>query len=303
MDKLTDLPWSLLQVFVAVAETGSLSAGARRLGMSQPTLGRHVQALEEALGVAVFQRVPKGMALTEVGAALLDPAQAMQAAAQRLSLLAAGEAQDLSGTVRITCSVFVAHHVLPPVLATLRRDSPEIEIELVASDTTENLLFRAADIALRMYRPEQLDMVTRQLGAVPLALFAAKSYLERCGRPKSPQDIARHDIVGYDSSDLILQGMRAAGLPATRDWFAVRCDHQTAYWELVRAGCGIGVCQAATGRADPLVEEIDLGVDLPRLPIWLTTHERLRHTPRVARVWAHLVEELGAVLDPRAGAG
>jgi DNA-binding transcriptional LysR family regulator len=103
--------------------------------------------------------------------------------------------------------------------------------------------------------------------------------------------------VGYDSNDQIIRGMREAGLQVSRDAFATRCDNQTTYWELVRAGCGIGFSQTGIARLDPLVEELDIGVDIPALPVWLASHENLRRTPRVARVWdllANGLQEAGA---------
>lgn len=300
MPKLpSSLDWSLVQAFLAVAQTGSLSAAARRVGVSQPTVGRQVHAMEEALGTALFRRQPRGMALTEAGAALIEPARAMEAAAGRLALLAAGEAEEAGGTVRITASIFMSHHVLPPILARLREEAPEIAVELVASDATGNLLFREADIALRMYRPEQLDVVARHLGDVPLGLFGARRYLDRRGRPESFEDLRAHDFVGYDTSDMIIRGMRGVGWEVDRDWFAVRCDHQSAYWELVRAGCGLGFCQAPTARADPVVEEIVLTkpLPIPSLPVWLATHEKLRRSRRVRRVWDHLAAALAPQLS------
>lgn len=297
MNPLQNLDWSLVQAYLAVAEAGSLSAAARQLNLSQPTLGRHIHAIEAALNVSLFNRQSRGMELTDAGLSLLESAKAMHSAANRLRLLAAGQAEDLAGTIRITASQFFSHHVLPPILADLRRTSPEIAIELVASDTSENLLFREADIAIRMYRPEQLDMVTRHLGDVEIGLCAARSYLDRKGRPANFDDLNAHDFVGYDASDLIIRGMRAVGVHVDRDWFAVRCDNQTAYWELVRAGCGIGVTQRNVSDADPLVEPLDFGVEIPKLPVWLTTHERLRQTARVRRVWDHLITHLQPLLS------
>jgi len=154
MDKhLASLDWSLIQSFLAVAEEGSLSAAARRLGASQPTLGRQIQQIETQPGLSLFHRQPRGLKLTPVGETLLEPAKTMQLAMGQIALTAAGQEQDIKGTVRITASIFVAQNFLP-----------QISIDLVASDTSENLLFREADIALRMYRPEQLDVVTRHLG-------------------------------------------------------------------------------------------------------------------------------------------
>ena len=298
MDKsLTDEDWSLVQAFLAVAETGSLSAAARRMGRSQPTLGRQVQALERSLGVTLFDRHARGLALSETGSDLLPMAQQMHAAMNSLTLTAAGQSQQLQGTVRITASVFASHHLLPPILARIRAAEPAIHLDLLPSDTTENLLFREADIAVRMYRPTQLDIVTRHITDLQLGVFAARSYLERAGRPRRAEDLLRHDLIGYDRNDLIVQTMQTMGWPVSRDSFAVRCDNQTTYWELVRAGCGVGFSQVGVGRADPypLVEELQLGVDILPLPVWLAAHQAMRQTPRLRRVWDLLARGLAQI--------
>lgn len=297
MDKTLALSdWSLVQSFLAVAETGSLSAAARELGRSQPTLGRQVQALETDLGVSLFDRHARGLKLSAAGEQLLPMAQQMHAAMRQLSLAAAGQSQQLGGTVRITASVFASHHILPPILADIRRQEPSIQLELVATDISENLLFREADIAVRMYRPEQVDIVTRHLGDVPLCFCAARSYLDRAGRPTTPEELFQHDLVGFDSNDLIIAKMQAKGWPASKENFATRCDLQSAYWELIRAGCGIGFSQVQVAEADPAVEILPLGVDIPVLPVWLAAPQAMRQTPRIRRVWDLLAEGLKASL-------
>ncbi len=298
MDKALDkLDWALIQAFLAVAEEGSLSAAARRLGASQPTLGRQIKTVEVELGLDLFRRHPKGLELSEAGAALVAPARAMREAMREIALFAAGQEAGLAGAVRITASEMVSHHVLPPILARIRRERPEIEVELAPTDTTENLLYREADIAVRMYRPEQLDVVARYLGEMELGIFSSKAYLARCGTPKGPEEMQEHDLVGYDRSELIIRGMREAGFAIGREDFKTRCDCQTTYWELVRAGCGIGFGQAMVARADPDMVEIDLGVPLPSLPVWLAAHQGLRHTPRVRLVWGMLVDGLSEVVS------
>lgn len=297
MDKTLNLSdWSLVQSFLAVAETGSLSAAARRLGRSQPTLGRQVQALEADLGVSLFDRHARGLRLSSVGQQLLPMAQQMHAAMNALSLTAAGQSQQLEGTVRITASVFVSHHILPPILAEIRAKEPAIQLELAATDASENLLFREADIAVRMYRPEQADIVTRYLGDVPLCFCAARSYLDRTGRPTTPEELFQHDLVGFDANEQIISEMQAKGWPASRDNFATRCDLQSAYWELIRAGCGIGFSQVQVAQADPAVEVLSLDVDIPILPVWLAAPQVMRQTPRIRRVWDLLAEGLKASL-------
>lgn len=290
--RITDLDWSLIQSFVAVAETGSLSAAARQLNASQPTLGRHIRVLEDHLGLELFHRQARGFELTHKGQELLTPARDMAAAMADLSLCAAGQENRLEGDVRIACSVFMAHHAMPDIIADIRQKEPAIKIDLLPSDQSENLLFREADIAVRMYRPEQLDMITKHLGDIRIGMFAAKSYLDRKARPQGASDLRHHDIVGYDANDDIIREMRNMGIPATRDWFAVRCDNQSAYWKLVRAGCGLGFCQSDVALNTQGIEEVPVDFPLPLLPVWLTAHEALRHTPRISRVWELLEEAL-----------
>lgn len=289
---MTKLDWSLVQVFLAVAETGSLSEAARHLGVSQPTMGRQIRQAEHTLDVTLFHRQPRGLALTETGIALLPHAQRMRDSLNALSLTAAGRSETLSGPVRITASVFTAHHHLPAILAQLRREEPEISVDLVPSDRTENLLYREADIAVRMHRSEQLDIVTRYLGELELGLYAATSYLDRVGRPQSLDGFFDADLVGYDRSDMILRGMRDMGIDAQRDWFATRCDHHAVYWELIRAGCGVGFAQTCVADHEPGVERILHDMPLPTLPLWLAAHEAVRATPRLRRVWDALAEGL-----------
>ena len=295
--------WSLIQSFLAVAETGSLSGAARRLDRSQPTVGRHIHALESSLGALLFERHARGLRLSDTGAALVPMARRMHEAMQAIGLSVAGKSQSLVGIVRITASVFVAQSVLPPVLAAIRARATEIQIELDPSDASGNLLFREADIAVRMYRPTQPDLIARHVGNASLGVFAATSYLDRAGRPETPAEMLDHALVGYDGNDLILRTMRDLGWPVSRESFAVRCDNQANYWALVRAGCGIGFSQLGVGRADPLVEELPLAIDLPPLPVWLAAPQALRLSPRIARVWDLLAEGLmtSGLIDRPAG--
>ncbi|WP_227285820.1 LysR family transcriptional regulator [Boseongicola sp. H5] len=294
---LQDLDWSLIRAFLAVAETGSHSAAARSLGVSQPTLGRQIRALERAVGGTLFDRHAKGFALTAFGQALIPAAQEMAAAVGRFGLVASGHDGALAGSVRITASAFVSCYLLPPILTALHGAHPEITIELAPSDRTENLLFHEADIAIRMYRPEQLDMITRHLGDLPLGLYAHESYVARHGKPDVFDDILTHTVLGYDRDDRILRGFRNAGLAVDRSFFALLCDDQITYWQLVLAGFGIGIGQHAVAERSPGIVPILPEARLPALPVWLTCHEALRHTPRVARVWDGLSKDLARVVS------
>lgn len=291
------LDWTLVRSFLAVTDTGSLSAAARETGQSQPTLGRHIRMLEDQAGGPLFDRHARGLSLTALGRALRPGAEAMRDGARQVALAAAGRDERDTGPVRITASVFVSVHLLPPIIAGIRENHPGIEVELTASDRTDNLLFHEADIALRMYRPEQLDMITRHLGELGLGLYATPDYLARRGVPETFTDVLDHDFIGYDRDDRLIRGFRDAGLEVTRDSFAIRTDDQVAYWELVCAGAGLGIGQRAVGDRDPRVTRILPDAPLPSLPVWLTAHESLRRAPRVARVWDALARGLSPFLS------
>jgi len=284
--------WGHLQSLVAVAEYGSLSKAARILGSSQPTMGRHINVLESQLGVNLFERTATGLELTDTGSVLLEHARQMSEAAHSLSLSAEGRSESIAGTIRITASNIVATYILPEILTLFHQEEPDIEIELVASDQEENLLQREADIALRMFRPTQTGVFTKKIGELPLGLYAAHSYIKRRGIPHSLDDIQNHDLIGYDRSELIIQGFRASGLDVDRHSFAFRSDNQVAAWRMVVTGFGIGFNQTAIGDAEPLVTRLHMNTPLPTLPMWLTAHSELKTSPRVRRVFDFLAEHL-----------
>ncbi|GAB5447280.1 LysR family transcriptional regulator [Gymnodinialimonas sp.] len=292
-----NLDWTLLRAVLAVGETGSLSGAAAQLGLTQPTLGRQIKSAEKALGQPLFTRHPRGLRPTPFCETLLPAARQMNDAAKAVSVLAAGQSPDTSGRVRLTASVFVTAHILPEILSDIRDQHPNIALDVVASDTTENLLFHEADIALRMYRPTQLDMITRHLGDLPLGLYASDRYIARHGLPEDEDDLKTHHMVGYDRSDLILRGMREMGMEVTREFFTTCTDDQVAYWNFVASGCGIGIGQTIVADRTPGVRRILPHLQLPVLPVWLTAHPGLRHQPRVSAVWTALDRAITPLLS------
>jgi len=289
---MADLDWNLIRSFVTVAEAGSLSAAARKLAASQPTLGRHIAELEQALGVVLFRRGRTGYELTEQGAALFERAQAVGEAANAFARLATGSTEQIGGTVRIAASEVVSAYVLPAILARLRREEPVIEVEIVASNQVENLLRRDADIAVRMVAPTQQDVIARKVADLPLTACAAKSYLDRRGRPQKPEDLLGHDLIGFDRAMDLINGFGALGFAVDRHAFALRTDNQIVFWEAVRAGNGVGFAQLRMVERDPLVEAILPELVLPPLPTWLAMHRDVRTSARVRRVADFLFAEL-----------
>ncbi|MEL6966037.1 MAG: LysR family transcriptional regulator [Pseudomonadota bacterium] len=286
------MDWSLLQTLVLVAEHGSLSAAAKASHRSQPTLSRHIAQLEDALGGRVFLRHSTGLELTALGEKVLKQAGAMADAAGGLATLSVAPASAMSGTVRITASEMVSTFLLPDLLTAFHGQEPGIELEVVASDETDNLLRREADIALRMYRPQHLDLIAQKIGDFSLGAYASTDYIQRRGKPDSTAALLTHDVIGYDRSPLILQGLKQAGLSVEPSFFKFRSDNQVACWMMVLAGFGIGFNQCAIGDPDPRVERIETEKPIGSLPLWLTAHPDVKRSARVRRVYDFLADAL-----------
>lgn len=266
--------------FLGVLAQGSLSGAARALGVAQPTVGRHVTALEQALKLVLFTRTLTGLVPTEAALGLQPHAQAMASAAQALQRAAEGQGDGVQGTVRITASEMMGLEVLPPMLAQLQERHPGLRIELVLSNRVQNLLNREADIAVRHVRPTQGPLVARHVGTVVLGLHAHRRYLDQQGRPRHEDQLAQHRLIGHDVETPYLRQAGKA-LPAwRRAAFSARCDSDAAQFALIRAGAGIGVCQVPLARRDKaLVRVLADRVAVP-LEVWLAVHEDLRHSPR-----------------------
>ncbi len=294
----TEPDWTLWRSFAAVIETGSLSGAARKLGLTQPTLGRHVEALEEAVGNRLFERTQQGLTPNDMALRLYEPASKAQRALAEASMLAEGSSAALEGTVRITSSTVTSHYILPPLLADLRQQFPQIAIELVPSDSVENLLLREADVAVRMFRPTQLELVTRKLGDSPIVACAHESYLARRDVPHEPADLFGHDLIGFDRSDLLITAARSMGFALGRENFVLRTDSQTAGWEMMKAGLGIGFAQELLVRTTPGMVPLLPMLKPPPLEVWLTTHRELFTSRRIRAIYDRLGATLARVLAP-----
>jgi len=288
----SDIGWEMYRSFLAVLNEGSLSGAARALGIAQPTAGRHIASLEKSLKLALFTRSQTGLMPTEAALALRGYAESMHSTAAALERAAASQGSGVRGTVRITASDVVGVEALPPIIAGLRDEHPELVVELVLTDRIQDLLRREADIAVRMARPRQELLVARRVGQVELGLYAHERYLSRHGTPNSMADLAHHALIGFDQPSLFVRG---AGKPLSgwrREAFAMRTDNNLAQLALIRAGAGIGVCQAAIARRDEaLVRLFPRQFCLP-LETWITMHEDLRNSPRCRVAFDALVKGL-----------
>ncbi|MGH8144517.1 MAG: LysR family transcriptional regulator, partial [Steroidobacteraceae bacterium] len=277
--------------FLAVMREGSLSAAARALDMTQPSLGRHIRQLEAKLGVALFTRSPQGLVPTDLGEELMTHAQTMEAASAALRRTASGSSHEVRGVVRITCSEVIGTEVLPSMLADFRQQHSGIVIELSPSNQTEDLLRKDADIAVRMLRPAQGALVARRIGRIPLGLHAHRRYLEAHGQPRTLAELSQHTLIGFDHETPALRALRSQ-VPFSRKDFSLRSDSDLAQLAAIRAGYGIGVCQCAIARRDrSLVHLLPQAFALD-LDTWLVMHEDLKASRRVRLLFDHLAQAL-----------
>jgi DNA-binding transcriptional LysR family regulator len=284
--------WNRARAFLVTAEEGSLSAAARALDMTQPTLGRQVTALEQELGVALFERVGRGLVLTPGGLELVNHVRAMGDAANRVSLTASGQSQNIEGSICITASEVHAAFLLPPIIAKLRQAEPGINVEIIASNTASDLRRREADIAIRSFQPTQAELIARKIKDVPARLYATPGYLESIDSPTGSEDLKRADFIDFDSTDRLLNGLNALGLNLTRRNFPIQTENHLVQWEFVKLGLGIGIMPADIGDAEPLVQQALPELEPITFPIWLTTHRELKTSRRVRLVFDLLATEL-----------
>lgn len=291
--------WNQLKAFLETAETGSLSAAARKLGLTQPTLSRQVAAIERQLGVTLFERGGKAMVPTATGLALLEHARLMGAAAEDLRLAATGQSQAVDGVVTISASEVVAAHLLPAVLLRLRRQAPGIVIDVVASDALSDLRRREADIAVRHLRPDQPELIGRFIRDAHAGFYASAAWVRQHGHPRTAAQAAQHAFVGSDQSGRYLGYLRQHGLPLEVANFSCYAENTMAHWALVRQGLGIGAMMVDIARGTPDVVQVLDDVPPVVFPVWLVTHRELRTARRIRLVFDLLADTL---LSPAAAA-
>ena len=292
---MTDPTWDLFQSLHAVLQAGSFSAAARARGLTQPTLGRHIESLEKGLGAPLFLRSPRGLTPTDLALSLKPHLEEMSAAAAAALRDASGVGDEARGVVRVAVSDIMGAEVLPEMLGEFHERHPDIVIELVLSDKTEDLSRRDADIAVRMVRPTQGSLVARKVGVTGVGFYATPAYVERHGTPASMDELEKHTLIGFDRQRLNLEALAHIdfGREINRDLFAFRTDNGIAQAAAVRAGLGIGAIQHVLARRAGLVPVLANAFHF-ELEVWVAMHENLKGSRRMRLMFDHLVESLAA---------
>lgn len=291
-DPLSRLDWNHLRAFLAAAEAQTLSGAARGLGLTQPTLSRQIAALEQSLSLLLFERVGRGLQITDAGRELLAHVRDMGDAARRTGVAASGQRSDLTGWVKITASDILSAQFMPPIVAQVRQAAPLLRIEVVATNDISDLMRREADIALRHMRPEEPDLVARMVCEAEGYFYAASSLLDRVGRPRTKAEVAAMDWVAYGNVDRMVAYLTGMGLSVSADNFRVSSADGLVAWEMGKAALGVCAMEAATGDTTPQMERL-----LPEqlhitYPVWLVAHREIHTSPKIRLVFDLLAKAL-----------
>ena len=283
-----------IRTFHSVVQHGSLLAASQHLGLTQPSVGRHIDSLEETLGLSLFTRGREGMRLTEKGADLVSAAGELMSDAVEFERVATGLEEKIEGVVRLSANQILGTRLLPGIIAGFMEEHPEIEIEIDVRNEVSNLLQRDADIAIRLFRPTQNDLVARKVTMLPMGLFADESYLSRRALPKSVVDLKQHILIGQDRNSSLIGAYNAVGLDLAPGDFAFRCDNDVAEINAVRSGIGIGPLHVGMAARWPTVVQVLPDLPVPSLELWLACHADVRYNKRIRLVMDFLATRLKA---------
>jgi len=286
------ISWDLIRTFRSVARTGSLSAASRELSLTQPTVGRHIDLLEEALKIPLFVRSREGMKITSEGSDLVATADEIAGSVGEFERLASGMDETIEGLVRISANDIFGVLILPRILPEFAKANPNIEIELIVSNTASNLLQRDADVAIRMFRPTQNDLVARKIADLPLGLYAHKNYLKDKPAPKHISELHDHSFIGFDRETSLIDVARHLGEEFAPSDFSFRCDNILSHIEAIRSGLGIGVSLHGLAQEWDDVERVLSDLQLPNLVLWIACHADVRYNKRIRLVMDFLSEHL-----------
>ena len=285
------MDWNHIRAFHATAAAGSLSAAARQLGLTQPTLSRQVLALETDLGVTLFERHGRKLVLTQIGLELLDHIRIMGDAADTIALAASGRGQEIGGRVSISATDTCSAYILPRIIERIRSEVPRVTIVIVASNELSNLHRGEADIAIRHLPPDRPGLVGQHVRDSEARFYASEDWVARNGLPKGPADLANADLLGFD--DKRYPGMlHEIGIPMDAADFRILSDSSVTIWEMVKRGIGVApMLREIAERTSGVVNLLPEMAPIP-VPTWLITHQELQSSPRIRMIQTILAEEL-----------
>src|SRR5690554_1820071 len=295
------IDWQLYRSLLAVLEEGSLSSAARRLGLTQPTLSRHIASLEESLGQPLFIRSRSGATPADAAIRLLPFLKEMEGLDGAIVRAASASASEaIEGRVRISTSEVVGTEFMPAILRDLGRRHPRLRFELSLSNRVQDLSRHEADIAVRMVKPREPSLIAKRLGEIRFGFFAHRAYLAGKCRPRRLSDLEAFDLIGYDRLTPEIRSLLSRLSPELRGFaFRYRASSDTAQLAMIRAGLGIGICQKKIGETERDLVHLLPRSFSPRLEVYLVMHEELRRLGRIRAVFDGIAEGMRPFLESR----
>ena len=286
MDKFANrFNWNTARTFLAVCEHGSLSAAARVLRETQPTLGRQLTKLEEDLGTVLFERLGRSLVLTEAGRITRTHFHAMAQAAGDVHLTASSVAQSVEGTVIVTATNFLAAHILPHAVREVRILAPKLQVHIHASNDVQDLKQREADIAVRYARPTQNDIIGKRMGETRAHLFGSQKYLSEFGPIERLEDLRGVSFIGAPDFETYAPRLKEMGFPIGKENLSLASNSGEVICELVNQGFGVSLLLPEMAKLyEKTVPILPDQTSIP-IPIWLICHRELKTSKKIRLVF------------------
>ncbi|ODP96211.1 transcriptional regulator [Salinivibrio sp. SS3] len=282
--------WDAWKLFLVLAECGSLNVASQRLGCSQPTLSRRLSLLEDRVGKNLFDRSTQGLSLTEFGSNLLEECENMADCADRIQRIVHGQDISLSGTVKLSVNEMIAQYYLPPIVPTFMETYPDLQLKTIVTNTATNLDKRDADVAIRMFRPHQPNLVTRHLANLELGAYASSAYIDNYGEPKKLQDFKERRILGFDKDKQLEEDSLALGWPIKNRELSFRTDNMPFMVEVAVNGGGIIFTHSIVARKRNL-KRLKFELEIPPIPLYLTCHRDVRQNRKIKALMKFISEQ------------
>ena len=295
--KNVDFDWNHAKAFLVTARMGSFTAAAKSLNTTQSTLSRNINSLEQSLGVLLFERVGRGIEITQAGLELLQHVEVMSDAAVQFSMTASGKVKSLQGRVTISASEVFSSHLLPDLLIKLRKQEPGLEIEILSTNQASDLRRREADIAIRNFKPVTPELIARQLPDTKASLYASHEYLARQKQDLSILDMKTLEFISFGDNETYIKELNNIGITVEPENFPYISESHLIHWALVKSGAGIGVMPNVIADHEPSITPISSGLASFSIESWLVSHRELLTSPRIRLVYDFLYKEISHIFD------
>jgi DNA-binding transcriptional LysR family regulator len=291
---MNSINWDGFRFFTAAAEAGSLSAAAVLLDSNQSTVGRHIDALEKDLGIKLFQRSVKGLSLTQEGQAVYEHAQQIQNSVVKIQRVAQGgegvPTKSTAGTVRLSLPEGLGQEIIIPALDSFYQRYPMVKLIFNVSATTANITQGEADIAVRLFRPEEPDLVIKYLNEMALGLYASETYKKNYGLPRQLKDLRKHKVICYGDLLSILPENQWLLNHSDESLRVLSSDSTVTRFRATVSGVGISLQPEVLAKTSPDMIRLFRSARLPSHQVWLVYHKDVRHMSRIRAVVDFLSE-------------